>query len=263
MIGTKKLLLAAASAVLLSGCSNEDNSAASTPDATSSAALRALEGQGVTIHGSLDVPGGLNAFGASAGTQGMAVYIMPDSDYAVIGTLIDAEGNPVAEEALRQIVSEPMEQGAWDALEASSWVQDGDPSAERVIYTFTDANCPFCNELWHAARPWVEADKVQLRHVMVGVIRADSAGKAATILEADDPEAAMTQNVMNHAQGGVEPIESISAETTEKLSENVQLMQQLGFSGTPGMVARAADGSLVLRPGVPRGPALEELFGPL
>jgi thiol:disulfide interchange protein DsbG len=263
MIETKKFLLAAASVALLAGCSNDDNNAASTADADGSAALRALEGQGVTIHGPLDVPGGLDAFGASAGTQGMAVYIMPDSDYAVIGTLIDAQGNPVAEEELRQIVSEPMEQGAWDALEASSWVQDGDPSAERVIYTFTDANCPFCNELWQEARPWIEAGKVQLRHVMVGVIRADSAGKAATILEADDPEAAMTQNVMNHAEGGVEPASPISAETSERLSENVDLMRQLGFTGTPGMVARAEDGSLTLRPGVPRGPALEELFGPL
>lgn len=263
MIDTKKFLLAAASVALLAGCSNDDNSAASTADAEGSAALRALEGQGVTIHGPLDVPGGLSAFGASAGTQGLAVYIMPDSDYAVIGTLIDAQGNPVGEEELRQIVSEPMEQGAWDALEASGWVQDGDPSAERVIYTFTDANCPFCNELWHEARPWIEAGKVQLRHVMVGVIRADSAGKAATILEADDPESAMTQNVMNHAEGGVEPASPISAEVSRQLSSNVDLMRQLGFSGTPGMVARADDGSLTLRPGVPRGPALEELFGPL
>lgn len=263
MIKPKKFLLAAALSALLAGCSNDDNSAASTVAAGGSAALLALERQGVTIHGPLDVPGGLNAFGASAGTRGMAVYIMPDSDYVLIGTLVDAQGNPVGEEELRQIVSEPMEQGAWDALEASSWVQDGDPSAERVIYTFTDANCPFCNELWHEARPWIEAGNVQLRHVMVGVIRPDSAGKAATILEADNPEVAMTQNVINHAEGGVEPASPISAETIERLSSNADLMRELGFTGTPGMVARAEDGSLILRPGVPRGPALDELFGPL
>ncbi|MBJ6722631.1 hypothetical protein I2750_20800, partial [Bacillus sp. PR5] len=45
-----------------------------------------------------------------------AVYVMPDSGYALIGTLIDESGNPVADEELRRIVSEPLEQDAWDSL---------------------------------------------------------------------------------------------------------------------------------------------------
>ncbi len=30
---------------------------------------------------------------------------------------------------------------------------------------------------WEQARPWVKAGKVQLRHIMVGIIREDSAAK--------------------------------------------------------------------------------------
>lgn len=259
----KKFLFAAAFAVTLSGCNDNGETTARQADGKEAAILQELRKQGLTIHGPLDVPGGLPAFAASSGTQPLAVYIMPDSNYALIGTLIDAQGKPVADEALKRVASEPMEREAWTALEAAAWVQDGSPTAERIVYAFTDANCPFCNELWRSARPWVEAGKVQIRHVMVGVIRADSTAKAAAILEADDPQAALTQNELNHSGGGITPLATIPAETNAKLNSNVELMRRLGFSGTPGLVARNSDGSLTFQSGAPRGAGLEALFGPL
>ncbi len=56
----------------------------------------------------------------------------------------------------------------------------------------------------------VEAGKVQLRHVMVGVIRADSAAKAAAIHRSCRSQAAPTQNEMNHGSGGIAPLAKIS-----------------------------------------------------
>lgn len=259
----KKLLFAAAFAATLAGCNDNRETASPQPDGENAAILQELKKQGVTVHGPLEVPGGLRAFAASTGTQPLAIYIMPDSNYALIGTLIDAQGKPVADEELKRVASEPMDREAWAALEAAAWVQDGSPNAGRVVYAFTDANCPFCSELWRSARPWVEAGKVQLRHVMVGVIRADSAAKAAAILEADDPQAALTQNELNHSSGGITPLATIPAETNAKLNSNVELMRRLGFSGTPGLVARGSNGSLSFQSGAPRGAALEALFGPL
>ncbi len=43
----------------------------------------------------------------------------------------------------------------WAKLEASAWVRDGKADAPRVVYTFSDANCPYCHNFWEAARPWV------------------------------------------------------------------------------------------------------------
>jgi len=259
----KKLLLTAVLTSALSACSGSNEPGSGLASNTDAPVLDALEAQGLTIHGPLDVPGGLDAFAASAGTQALAVYVMPDSGYALIGTLIDAAGNPVADEELRRIVSEPLEQGAWDSLEAAAWVGDGRSDAERIVYVFTDANCPFCNQLWTSARPWIEAGKVQLRHVMVGVIREDSAAKAAAILEAENPEAALAFNEVHHSEGGIVPLETISDESSAHLDANVELMRQLGFGGTPGLIARSDDGALRFQSGVPRGAALEELFGQL
>ncbi|CAM5602480.1 hypothetical protein SSTU70S_03334 [Stutzerimonas stutzeri] len=47
---------------------------------------------------------------------------------------------------------------------------------------------------WKQARPWVESGKVQLRHIMVGMLRADSAGKSAALLSASKPEAALNEH---------------------------------------------------------------------
>lgn len=257
----KKYSAALVSILLLAGC-NDNSGTGSSNDAEAAPVLQMLESQGVKVHGNLEAPGGLTAFAASAGTKPLAVYIMPDSNYALIGTLVDAQGNSVMDEALQKMVSEPLDQTAWSNLEAVRWVQDGDPKAERIVYTFTDANCPFCNELWRSARPWVEAGKVQLRHVMVGVISADSPAKAAAILEADNPEEALTLNEMKHSEGGIDPLDSISSETQADLARNAELMRELGFSGTPGVVAKRDDGSLIFQSGVARGAALDALFGP-
>ncbi len=92
---------------------------------------------------------------------------------------------------------------------------------------------------------------MQIRHVMVGVIREDSPGKAAAILEASDPQAALTQNERDHDKGGIAPLKTIPAETSAKLNSNVELMRRLGFSGTPGLVAQGSNGALTLQSGVP------------
>ena len=81
-------------------------------------------------------------------------------------------------------ISKPLTEKTWKQLESSTWIADGSKKAPRVVYVFTDPNCPYCNKFWSDARPWVKADKVQLRHVMVGILGPTSPGKAAALLSA-------------------------------------------------------------------------------
>jgi Protein-disulfide isomerase len=255
-----KFPLVAAAAITLAGCSG---TSAQTDVEETPPAVSALQAQGLTIHGELDVPGGLRAFGASAGNNPVAVYVLPDPNYAIVGTLVDSKGFTAAEAELRKVVTAPIEQSTWEALEKADWVGEGNADAERVVYTFTDANCPFCHQLWLASRPWVESGAVQLRHIMVGVIRPDSAAKAAAILEAPDPAAALEYNETNRDSGGIEPVADISDSSLATLNANLTLMSDLGFGGTPGVVGRRADGSLIISNGMPSTATMDELFGPL
>lgn len=192
--------------------------------------IQALADQGIEIYGQFEAPGGLRGFGASVQGQDMALYLTPDGEHAIVGTLMDSEGNDLTEAQLDEHVRAPLEAETWQLLGESYWVQDGDVDAPRIIYTFTDANCPYCRQLWQDVRPWVESGKVQLRHIMVGILAPDSPGKAAAILGADDPAATLYAH-----KSGEQDIEASaqSREIEEQVYANNQLFEELGLYATP------------------------------
>ena len=157
-------------------------------------AVQAIEARGAKVVGSFDAPGGLKGYAARYNGQGIALYLTPDGDHVVVGSLLDSAGEDLTKAPLEKLVYEPMSSEMWQRLESSTWIADGAAEAPRVIYMFSDPNCPFCNMFWKQARPWVEAGDVQLRHVMVGMLRPDSAGKSAALLAAKDPEAALNEH---------------------------------------------------------------------
>lgn len=221
------------------------------------APVAALTEQGLTIHGEFEGPAGLTGYGASHSAGEVAIYLLPGGEHAIVGTLVDAEGNNLSEPALDKHVRAAQFAEVWQDLEASHWIGDGNPDAERIVYTFTDPNCPYCRQFWHDARPWIEAGKVQLRHIMIGVLASDSPAKAAALLGADDPAAAL------HAHSGDgEEIEAgpQSREVEEQVYANNQLFDSLGFMATPTTLFRSGDRVDRIE-GVPSPERLEEAMG--
>lgn len=225
------------------------------------AAVRALEAQGLTVMQEFEVGGGLRAFAGVVGDRPIAVYVLQDGQ-AIVGTRLDADGEPLDEAALQNLVARPLGDQAWAQLESATWVLDGQADAPRVVYTFSDANCPYCHRFWEAARPWVAAGKVQLRHLLVGIIKEDSPAKAAAILGAPDRSAALRDNEARFDQGGIAPAAGVPADIQAILDQNQMLMLSMGFRGTPGIVVRDGNGALRKYNGMPRPGALEEVLGP-
>lgn len=222
------------------------------------APVQALTQQGLEIHERFDAPGGLTGFGASARGQEMAVYLTPDGDHAIVGTMMDASGNNLTESQLDKYVREPLDAETWERLADSHWIQDGDPDAPRVIYTFTDANCPYCQQLWEAARPWVRAGRVQMRHIMVGILADDSPAKAATLLADDDPARALKEQ----KEGGSIAPDAQPARFEEQVYDNNQLFESLGLYATPTSAYRRDGGSgLEKVQGMPNRQDLIEMMG--
>ncbi|TVP51631.1 MAG: thiol:disulfide interchange protein DsbG [Halomonas sp.] len=224
--------------------------------------IQALADQGLEIHGQFDAPGGMRGFGASVQGQDMAIYLTPDGEHAIVGTLMDSEGNDLTEAQLDEHVRAPLEAETWQLLADSYWVQDGDVDAPRIIYTFTDANCPYCHQLWQDVRPWVASGDVQLRHIMVGILAPDSPGKAATILGADDPAATLSAH-----KSGEHEVEA-SAQTREieeQVYANNQLFEELGLFATPtsAFQREAENGSVRIDriEGMPSDERLIEMMG--
>lgn len=245
---------AAASFMLIAAISQAQ--AADTPPA-----VKALEKQGLTVMQEFKVGGGLRAFAAVAGDRPIAVYVTSDGN-AILGTRLDSKGEPLDEASLEKLAAKPISDKTWARLESSKWVRDGKADAPRVVYTFSDANCPYCHRFWEAARPWVDAGKVQLRHIMVGIIKENSPTKAAAILGAPDSSVALLENERNFDKGGIKPAKSVPADVRKILDDHQVLMLETGFRGTPGIVVRDGNGVLKKYNGMPQGAAMNEVLGP-
>lgn len=240
-------------------------------------ALRALEQQGVTVVGTFPAPGGLTAWAAYIGQRPLSLFVTPDGEHVIAGTLLDARGNKPADAALEQAVRGAMTADAWSKLASSHWIEDGKTDAPRTVYVFTDPNCPYCNKFWADARPWVDSGKVVLRHVMVGILTPTSAGKAAALLADKDPAAALAAYERGHVErnnlsiaagrvrplgdAGLKPLTKIPADVEAKLAANEALMASLGLQATPAMVWRDANGAVQMRTGAPPS-VLSAVLGP-
>lgn len=227
------------------------------------AAVKAVEARGAEVVGSFDAPGGLKGYAARYNGQGIALYLTPDGEHVLIGSLINAQGEDLSRSELERLVYEPMGKEMWQRLEDSTWIADGSADAPRVIYMFSDPNCPFCNMFWEQARPWVDAGDVQIRHVMVGMLRPDSAGKSAALLAAEDPEAALNEHEAAGKASKLKPMKTIPAELDKQLQANLTLMDEMGASATPAIYYMDENNRLQQQQGAPQPDVLKKIMGPL
>ena len=219
------------------------------------APIAALQAQGMTIHGEFEALGGMTGYAGSYQGHELAAYLLPDGEHVIVGTLQDADGNDLSRPMLDEVIRGEEDSESLAMLEQSAWIAEG--NGERIVYVFTDPYCPYCQRLFHEARPWVEAGEVQLRHVMVGLMDRDSPRTAISMLAADDPSAAL----LAHLRGEETPrLESLPRDLEEALFDNHQLMESFGLMATPSMVYQGERG-LQMAHGLPEEDELAAIFG--
>ncbi|PCR95283.1 thiol:disulfide interchange protein DsbG [Pseudomonas fluorescens] len=225
-------------------------------------AIKKIEAKGAKIVGQFDAPDGLRGYAAQYQNRGMALYLTPDGKHVLLGNLYDADGNDLSSAPLQKLVYAPMAKEVWAKFEASNWIQDGNKDAPRTVYLFSDPNCPYCNMFWEQARPWVKAGKVQLRHIMVGIIREDSPAKSAALLAAKDPAKALEEHEKAGTASTLKALKNIPAAVQTKLAANMQLMEDLELQATPAIFYMDDKGELQQQQGAPTPDKLAKILGP-
>ena len=143
-------------------------------------------------------------------------------------------------------VAQSADTTLWLRLQRTTWVMQGARRPEHLIYVITDANCPYCHDLWLSLQP-LYTRGLQVRYLMVGIISSDSPGKAAAIIEARNPSLALDRNERQWARlpddlgGGIPPLQRLQPATAAALRTNEQLMHDLGVQGTPALIYRSGD----------------------
>src|SRR5471030_635023 len=225
-------------------------------------AIKKIEAKGAKIVGQFDAPDGLSGYAAQYQNRGMALYMNPDGKLVLLVNLYYADGNDLSSAPLQKLVYAPMAKEVWGKMEASNWIGDGNKDAPRVVYLFSDPNCPYCNMFWEQARPWVKAGKVQLRHIMVGIIREDSPGKSAALFAAKDPQKALEEHEAAGKGSKLQALDKIPADIEAKLDANMKLMEELELSATPAIFYLDDKGGLQQQQGAPSPDKLAKILGP-
>lgn len=257
-----KFATAALAALLLAGCAqaNPPQDATAQPGPAASAVEKALAGSGVEISGELDAPAGYHGFVGTYRGQQLPVYVMPDGKHLVIGSLYDMQGRDLTMPAMQKAADSGLGDEQWKAMAEADWVVEGNPEAKRVVYVFTDPECPYCHHFWKASQKWLERGDVQVRNILVAVISPDSLPRSAAILEADDPTRAWQDNE-EHFGKNPKPTHKPSAAARKKIDAHNNLMMKLGFYGTPAIVYKGKDGKIhALRGMPPNAEILREVF---
>lgn len=224
------------------------------------APVKGLQKEGVEIVAPFKAPAGLAGYAGMVGKRPVAIYLTPDGKQAILGTMVGARGEDLSQPVLDKLVGKPLAAKTWKELAASGWIADGSAKAARIVYVFTDPNCPYCNKFWKDARPWIDTGKVQLRHIMVGILGPTSPGKAAALLSARDPAAALRDH--ESRKGEAVALATVPARAAAQLQGNHTLMQQMELGATPAILYLDSAGLLQIEQGAPPPAKLDRILGP-
>ena len=107
-----------------------------------------------------------------------------------------------------------------------------------------------------------EAGDVQIRHVMVGMLRQDSVEKAAALLNAKDQQAALHEHESAGKASQLQGLKKIPAAIQQQLDSNLGLMAEMGVAATPAIFYPDESGQLRQQRGAPSPDVLKQIMGP-
>ncbi|MBS1204528.1 MAG: dsbG [Proteobacteria bacterium] len=225
------------------------------------APVKAIEKQGITIIKSFDAPGGMKGYLGKYQDMGVTIYVTPDGKHAISGYMYDEAGTNLSEKLITKEIYAPAGRALWQQMEKADWILDGKKEAPRVVYMFADPYCPYCKQFWQQARPWVESGKVQLRTLLVGVIKPESPAAAAAIMSAKDPAKIWHDYEQSNGKMALTLPKSVPPEMMKKLNINQKLMDDLGANATPAIYYMNEDNVLQQEVGLPDAEKLKTIMG--
>jgi len=131
----------------------------------------------------------------------------------------------------------------------SHWIGQG--RGPHILYLIFDPNCPYCHALIDQLQPLIPEFGLQVRYVVVGFLAPSSVGKAAYILQAKNPLAAILTNEhkfnMKHF-GGVPAIHP-DQKTKQILAQNLALLSETGAKIVPAEIFKRNSGTIQIHHG--------------
>lgn len=225
------------------------------------APVKAIEKQGITILKSFDAPGGMKGYLGKYQDMGVTIYVTPDGKQAISGYMYNEKGENLSNALIEKEIYAPAGREMWQRMEKASWILDGKKDAPVIVYVFADPFCPYCKQFWQQARPWVESGNVQLRTLLVGVIKPESPATAAAILASKNPAKTWHDYEASGGKMTLTLPATPPARQMKALNINQKLMDDLGANVTPAIYYMSKDNTLQQAIGLPDKEKLDIIMG--
>ena len=225
------------------------------------APIRALADKGIAIKAALPAPAGFKGYVGSYQGGTLPIYLLPDGKHVVVGSIFDENGNNLTEAPLQAASQLPLTEASWNKLAQSTWIAEGAAKPGRIVYVFTDTECPYCHKLWLATQPLLVGSDVQVRNIMVAVIDPKSLYRAAAVLDSNDPLATLQQHEKSFGHSSIKPAKTVSAATAKHIADNIALMEEFSIHGTPAVIYKDSSGQVRMVQGMPSEARLKAIFG--
>ena len=174
------------------------------------------------------------------------LYATPDGKYMMQGMIFDADGQNLTQIQAQQVLPKPPGAAenfaSLDKTHSFVWGKD---SAPKEMWILFDPNCIYCHKTYEALKPAVKAGKVKVHVIQAGFLKQDSLAKAAAILSAKDPAAALATDEAKFDEAKEEGAikgDMSNADAVAEVKKNNDWMQAQGIGGTPYILFKDSDG---------------------
>ena len=210
---------------------------------------------GVKIERQFPAASGLTGWVLAQGSKHSIVYTTPDKQTLILGELMNAGGESISSQYEQSYLPSPDLSPLFSRMEKGMFIAEGAKTAVKsTIYIFSDANCPYCNTMWRALKPY-EKMGLQVRWVPVAVLNPTSLPKMLEVLTAKNQEDAfnaMEQRFGKPWERKTGMNEAEHKDLIRKLQDNATLMESFGITGVPGIVWRDQGGKVRVKIGMMR-----------
>jgi hypothetical protein len=219
---------------------------------------------------------GYQAWRAAKDDQDQYFYVAPDGQSFFLGILFNKNGRAVTFDQLKRLAgttappdlanapsqkTEPQiappnqpntdaglskSEQLWKQVTAAHSITWATDMTAPTLYVVADPLCPHCKDLLTLLRPLVQVGTIKINIILVGVVHPDSGALAAGIMDSKTP----VETLLALIDGKALPEKG--AENDPRLAQNLGILTQWGFAGTPITVYRAKDGVIKLLEGVPK-----------
>ena len=176
-------------------------------------------------------------------THPLIAYVDHNAHYMMIGALLNAKGVNLNYRNTQRYIMQAEQANAYQDVTNTTTFVEGKHNAPHKLTIIADPNCSFCHRFYTVTRPFVHSGQLAIRWLLVGFLKPTSAKRAALIIGATHPVAALAQNEQ-HFNGQIEegglPLSGalITPAMTKAIATNNAYFSAHHFSGTPVLLYR-------------------------